>query len=332
MRGKTTGREDRVRRRAHSTAPALGLALAMAVLVCAALTACGSSASAVGGSSSGSGDGSTSGSTYTIPSSITPASFSQEGAVSANGGSIDASGVADGYVAASATSSSRLKFQVMSGEMSYNYDLPGDGTPIVCPINMGDGTYTFRIMQNTSGNNYVEITSTTLDVSLKDEFEPFLRPNVFCSYSDDSACVAKARELAQGAQNQGDVVKAVCTYITENVQYDSDKASQLRNATGYIPNPDETLSSGKGICFDYASLGAAMLRSLGIPTKVLTGYVSPDNIYHSWVMVYIDGSWTSAEFKVEKSTWSRVDLTFAAAGGPNEYVGDAVSYTDRYTY
>lgn len=58
-----------------------------------------------------------------------------------------------------------------------------------------------------------------------------------------------------------------------------------------MPNPDETLASRSGICFDYASLAAAMLRSLGIPCQVITGYVGPESLYHAWNMVYIDGSW-----------------------------------------
>ena len=74
-----------------------------------------------------------------------------------------------------------------------------------------------------------------------------------------------------------------------------------------------------------------MLRSLGIPCKVITGYVSPDDVYHAWNMVYADGSWHSVEFSVDQDSWSRVDLTFAAAGA-GDTVGDGTSYTDRYVY
>lgn len=267
------------------------LALIVAGVGCV-LAACGSSATKE----------ETSGPTWTKPASISETDFSADGAVSANDSLIDVSSVADGVVGASATSTVRLKFTVTSGDETYNYDLPQDGTPIEVPLNMGDGTYTFRVMRNTSGNNYVEVNATTTDVTLSSEFAPYLRPNVYCDYSADSACVAKAAEVTQGATNEGDVVRDVFDYITQNVTYDTDKAAQLADSTGYIPDPDETLSSGKGICFDYASLGAAMLRSLGIPCKVVTGYVSPNNIYHAWIMVYIDGSWTSSEVTIENGT------------------------------
>ena len=116
-----------------------------------------------------------------------------------------------------------------------------------------------------------------------------------------------------------------------NISYDYDKASELANATGYVPDPDATLASGTGICFDYASLSAAMLRSLGIPCKIVTGYVSPDNLYHAWNLVYLNGGWVSVEFSIDPDTWTRVDLTFAAAGSGGT-VGDGTSYTDRYIY
>lgn len=244
--------------------------------------------------------------------------------------SIDTSTVSAGYVGASAVSGSRLKFQVAYGEMSYNYDLPSDGLPIVCPINMGNGVYSFSIWENTSDNRYVQLGSTeTIDVALESEFVPFLRPSYFCPYSESSACVQKAFELSAEAENEGDVLKNIYNYVTDNVDYDDAKAATVEE--GYIPNPDSTFQSNTGICFDYASLAAAMLRSQGIPCKIMTGYVSPDNIYHAWNMVYINGSWSTITFVVESNTWTRIDTTFAAGGATN-FVGDGTNYTDRYTY
>ncbi|MDO4797532.1 MAG: transglutaminase-like domain-containing protein [Coriobacteriales bacterium] len=311
----------------HNTA----LAFALAGVLACGLCACGGGGDS-GGGDAGGGQDSTSGEAFSAPGAVESPQFDPAGAVTENDGSIDTSSLSQGVVMASAKSASRLKLLVTCGEMSYNYDLPGDGTPITCPINMGDGSYTFAIMRNTGGNNYVETTSTTADVKLNSEFIPFTQPNMYCDYTEDSPCVAKARELTANAQNQGDAVKAVCNYITQNVSYDTDKAAQLSGTTGYVPNPDETLSSGKGICFDYASLGAAMLRSVGIPTKIVTGYVSPEDLYHAWIMVYIDGSWTSAQFSVNPQSWSRVDLTFASDPESVGLVGDGKTYTERYVY
>lgn len=167
-----------------------------ALLLCCAVAAFSLVGCGGGGQAGATGDeGSTDGPAYEEPASIQSAAFDAAAAIASSGGSIDVSHVADGYVAASATNAARLKFQVICGDGSYNYDLPGDGTPIVCPLNMGDGAYTFRIMQNTSGNNYVEIASASAQVTLASEFEPYLRPNQFCDYDDASACVAQAAAL-----------------------------------------------------------------------------------------------------------------------------------------
>lgn len=305
----------------------------VALLLAFSLVGCGGGGAAGdGGSATAEGDGgSTSGPDYTPPSSLSLSAFHSDAAQTGNDCAIDTSCLAEGYVGAAATSSSRLKFQVSKGEMSYNYDLPGDNTPIVVPLNMGDGPYNFRVMQNTSGNNYVELFSVIENVKLNSDVAPFLVPNMFVDYDESSAVTAKARELAQGCANQADIVRNIYEWVVDNITYDHDKAAQLAEVTGYVPNPDETLASGTGICFDYASLGAAMLRSLGIPCKVVTGYVSPDNVYHAWNMVYIDGEWVSVEISIKPNDWSRVDLTFAASGAAST-IGDGTSYTDRYTY
>ncbi len=323
-------RRPRLARPPQPTALArLAAAGCLALVLAICLAACGGSGATGGGATSAD---ETDGPAYTVPDQVQLAPMDEAAATAANDSAIDTSHVADGYVSAHATSDIRLKFLVTSGDQTYAYDIPGDGTPTSFPLNMGDGAYTFRVMRNTSGNNYVEINSAAADVSLSSEFAPYLRPNVFCNYTADSACVARAAELAADAKNEGDVVRAVFDFVTENVTYDNDKAAELANAEGYIPDPDETLASGTGICFDYASLGAAMLRSLGIPTQIVTGYVSPSNIYHAWIMVYIDGSWHSARLSVDPDTWTRVDLTFAAGSGSTDFVGDGKDYTDRFIY
>ena len=262
---------------------------------------------------------------------FTPAEFDQGAAETDGTNYIDLSHVSQGYIGASATSESKLKLQVTRGEMSYNYDLPNTGEPIIVPINMENGTYSVRVMQNTSGDRYIELFEASTDVTLENEFAPYIRTNMFCNYDQNSACVQLANELCSNAADESAAFDAIYDYITNNITYDYAKADQLATVTGYIPNPDETLNTGSGICFDYASLTAAMLRSQGIPTKILTGYVSPDNVYHAWDMIYINGSWSSLHISAQPGQWARADMTFAA-NGASEVIGDASAYADRYTY
>lgn len=257
--------------------------------------------------------------------------FHPEAAQGDTGAAIDTSCVSDGYVAVSAMSDHRLKFQVVKGEETYNYDLRNDGTPSILPLQCGDGSYSFRIMENIVDKKYAVKFEVTADVKLNSEFEPFLRPNDYVNYDEDSACVKQASEFSKAASSEVDVVTSVYDFVCKNIKYDVKKAESVERM--YLPDPDETLSSGKGICFDYASLAASMLRSQGIPTKVIFGYVSPDDLYHAWNMFYTEETgWVTAEFKVDNKAWTRLDLTFAANGSDAKFIGDGSNYSDLYQY
>ncbi len=141
----------------------------------------------------------------------------------------------------------------------------------------------------------------------------------------------KAQELAASARNETDVILAVYDYICNTVRYDRQKASSVQS--GYVSRPDETMRSGTGICLDYAALAAAMLRSQGIPTKMIFGHVSPGDIYHAWNMFYTEETgWVTVSFTTGKNGWTRMDATFAAGGASTEYIGDGSNYADLYTY
>ena len=234
-------------------------------------------------------------------------------------------------MAVSATSDRRLKFQVVKDETTYNYDLPSDGRPGIFPLQGGNGSYRFRVMENVVDKKYAELYSLTCDVWLEDEFQPFLRPSTYVSYSRDSECVKKAAELAAGAADELGVVGAVYNYVCGQVSYDRVKAATVKS--GYLPNPDETMASGKGICFDYAALAASMLRSQGIPTKMIFGYVAPQDLYHAWNMFYTPQSgWVTVSFEVRGENWTRMDLTFSANGADASFIGDGSNYADVYFY
>lgn len=243
----------------------------------------------------------------------------------------DLSHLGEGYAAFRAESEKRLKVQIIHGEEKYNYDLPGDGTVTVCPLNMGDGDYTFRVMENIGGDRYAPIWKAERQVTLSDEFQPFLRPSVIVRYDADSACVAEAARLTGGRETDVEQVAAVYAYLVEEVEYDYEKAKSVER--GYLPDPNDTLREKKGICFDYAALAAAMLRSQGIPCKLITGYVEPNGVYHAWNEIYLkDKGWITARIKAGGRDWKHVDITFASNGVPASKTDNGKLYTKRYTY
>lgn len=44
--------------------------------------------------------------------------------------------------------------------------------------------------------------------------------------------------------------------------------------SSYTIDPDRTMDRGRGICIDFASLTAAMLRSQGVPARLVFGYMT----------------------------------------------------------
>ena len=302
----------------------LGISLLLLVFIGAAVL------SGCGGSGGSGGSGKSSGKHYKAPP-FKASSFHKNKAEGQGGILLDLSRKSRGYVAVSVKSSSRIKFQVCKGNDTYTYDVKSDGTPSIFPLQMGSGNYTFKVMRNISGNKYTQDYVTTRRVKLRNKFQPFLRPSDYSNYSKKSQCVQKAKEIAENSETSMDVVAGVFDYICDTVKYDDEKAKTVKS--GYLPDPDETMSTGKGICFDYASLAAAMLRSQGIPTKVIFGYVSPDGLYHAWNMFYTrETGWVTVDYEVDKNSWNRIDLTFSSNGTDDEFIGDGENYTDVFFY
>ena len=257
--------------------------------------------------------------------------FHSDKAQGKNGGLIDASTVSEGYVGVSIRSSKQIKFQVVCGQVKYNYNVKADGTASFFPLQCGNGNYQFRLLENTSDNRYRELCSVTTDVALKDEFQPFLHSSTYVPYTKDSDCVKKAAELAQNKNSALEVVTAVFDFMRTNITYDYQKAATVKS--GYLPNPDELLKTKKGICFDYSALAAAMLRSQGIPTKMIFGYVAPDNIYHAWNVFYTkETGWVTVGYQVSKDKWYRLDITFSAGGKDISDIINSKNYSDVYCY
>lgn len=273
--------------------------------------------------------------TYTLPELVIPA-YSGADTSSCDVGGFDTTGADSGYVMASYTGGVPAKLQVAKDSMKYNYDIPATGEYTIFPLQMGSGTYSIRLLVSVGDNRYTAVLEEDVDAAVASEFAPFVVPNQIVDYNADSACVTFAREQAAGVSSDADVVKAVYAYIKDHVTYDVAKAQSP--PAGYIPSVDDTFLTNTGICFDYASLAAAMLRSCGIPTKVETGYISPSGIYHAWNEVYVkDSGWIEVGFKIDANTWTLLDLTFAAGsskGDLSNFIGDGNenTYETQYTY
>ena len=248
---------------------------------------------------------------------------------------LDWSNTADGYVMLRYLGDSDKVKAIITGPSGkgYTYNLNIAGEYDVFPLSDGSGSYSAGVYENVSGEKYSTAFLYDFDVELSDEFAPFLRPNKYVDFTSDSETAKKAAELTARCADTVEMVGAVYKFTVGNISYDYELAETVRS--GYIPDVDSVLASGRGICFDYAALMTAMLRSLGIPTKLVVGYTG--SLYHAWISTYSEKSgWVEASIYFDGSQWKLMDPTFAAGAGSDkritEYIGNGVNYSARYIY
>lgn len=306
------------------------IAACLIVLLMLMLASCGGGGSGEAPSPAADEPSDESESTYDVPE-FRDAVYEEDEAEGNDEVLVDLSGVDEGYFALVCNSDVKIKLQVFKDDEVYTYDVVC-GKEQVFPLQMGNGTYTIKVMKNIVDTKYSELYCCTADVYMEDEFDPFLRPSQYADYDESSDCVKKASELAASAADANDFITGVYDYVCKNIKYDRPKAANIQ--PGYIPDPDSTMEEGKGICFDYASLAASMLRSQGIPTKIIFGYVGDSgDLYHAWNMFYTEESgWVAVEFAVNEEDWNRMDLTFSANGSDSRFIGDGSNYLDVYQF
>lgn len=253
----------------------------------------------------------------------------------AEGVCVDASNVSEGYVMICYTGGSekaRMLLDTPTGA-TYNYRLPTDGSYGVFPMSDGDGDYRIGIYENVGDDKYAELFSQNITVTLEDEKKVFLYPNRYVDFHSDSQAVQKGAEIVADVSTELEAVRAVFSYVTQNVTYDYDKAATVQS--GYLPVVDETLKTGRGICFDYSSLMAAMLRSQRIPTRLEIGYAG--TLYHAWISVYIEEEgWIEDYIVFDGTDWVLMDPTLVSsskAATVKKQMENADTYYDmQYKY
>lgn len=248
--------------------------------------------------------------------------------------SIDASNTSQGYVMVKYNGANeKVKLQITCPDQScYTYLISDRGAYDTFPLTAGNGSYTLQVLENVAGDTYTVSLAQSINVSIEDEFLPFLYPNQYVNFHTDSKAVSKGSDLAKDTYSDLDVVQNIYNYVIKNISYDTEKAQNV--SYGYVPDIDDTLSSKKGICFDYAALMTSMLRSQNIPTKLEVGYSG--DAYHAWISTYIDDKgWVDDIIQFDGDTWQIMDPTLAAtndSAAVKKYVGDGSHYVVKYTY
>ncbi|HFD2035311.1 TPA: transglutaminase-like domain-containing protein [Clostridium perfringens] len=185
-------------------------------------------------------------------------------------------------------------------------------------------------------NEYKDVISKNIDSAVESNKEPKSEnvvesnKNVINLYNgvtleqgikSNEAINKKAKELTKNAKSSREKAKRVYTWISENINYDDNKAENISEKTSeYKSGAIEAFETRKGICFDYSCLYVAMARESGLKVRIVTGegFNGKEWGPHSWNEVYLP----------EKNQWITVDPTFGKAGNYFDSKKNSESHRD----
>lgn len=199
----------------------------------------------------------------------------------------DLSNAKEGYFLAAITAPTnhKMKMRVQKGDVTMTYDMNLKGEYDIFPLQLGSGHYDILLYENVSGKKYSQAGYLGLDVQLDREDAAFYYPNQYVDYTILSAAVAKAAELCDGMTDPLQIYETLCNYMKTSFLYDYVKAVTVQ--AGALPDIDGSFEKKMGVCQDLSAILACMLRTQGIPCRLIIGYA--DKQYHAWTTTEING-------------------------------------------
>lgn len=248
---------------------------------------------------------------------------------SAANGWVDYTNASKGYISAKYTGDkARSKLRIAANGETYTYDLSVGGVIEYFPLSIGNGTYTVILFELIEGSSYSIVLQEQFEVSITDPRSPFTYSNRYVDYNESSQCVYKAAELCTGKTDNISKIAAIFKWVTDNISYDNQLATNAPKT--YYPDPDKTMQKRTGICYDYASLMAAMLRSQGIPTRLVIGYAGSTK--HAWNEIYTEQTgWITPELFLANNGYNTADATFYSGAADKKQIADYISNPANYS-
>ena len=134
----------------------------------------------------------------------------------------------------------------------------------------------------------------------------------------DTATVELADEICADCDTDEEKVKAIYEWMIHNFEYDYDCNPVIQ----YF-NVRKTLSTRKGICYDFSHLYAALCRSQNIPCYVVDGDKRDNAQYHhTWNRVYFDNSWWNIDVTFDIIQTKNQDELYSFRKIENAYMQD----------
>lgn len=204
-----------------------------------------------------------------------------------------------------------LRVMISMESQNYTYSFQPESS---YPLQFGNGQYTISLLQRVKGTRYIILKQEKIDLVLDGNNTVFLQSVQNINWSREMEAIKMAQRLVKDKSTDLEKVRVIYDFIVKNINYDESKAKVV--TSGYLPSIDATYNSGTGICYDYSSLFAAMLRSVGIPAKLMMGHKSDLSKYHAWNQVYLSesGTWITIDTTYDATTATEVKMIKSNAG------------------
>ncbi len=161
--------------------------------------------------------------------------------------------------------------------------------------------------------SWAELAASGVD----DRFEEYLTPTPLTALDDELTGIAD--DIKSASAGPAAAAADVCSWVHSTLTYET-------GATGVSTSAVEAYLARRGVCQDLSHLAIGMLRSMGVPTRYVSGYLHPGGIVevgkaitgesHAWIE-WFDGS------------WNRFDPTnLTAPGQAHVVVGRGRDYRD----
>ena len=200
---------------------------------------------------------------------------------------VDYSHSDQGYIMVKASKGKKkYKLRVKMDDTTLTYDLNSSGDYEVLPLQYGNGKYTVSLYKNVSGKKYSEEGKVTVKAEMPDELSAFLYPNQYVNYTASTACVVEAEKICKDMTDQSKIYKTICDYMKSHFAYDYVKSVSVKS--GVLPEIDDAWTKHMGICQDLSAIMVAMLRSQGVPARLMIGTLN-SSTYHAWVTAVVNG-------------------------------------------
>lgn len=191
-----------------------------------------------------------------------------------------------------------VKIMIQNGDQVAYYSY---GKVNQFPLVFGSGNYTIGIFENISGNDYQSVDMIEKNIVITNDFNSFSEKSEMVYWTQAQELAQTAKRLTSQSGSNQEKALLIYQYLVKIMSYDNDKAASVTEA--YDVNAQSIFEGQKGICLDFSVLYASMLRSVGVPTKVVKGYKTDIESYHAWNEVYNEMT----------KNWMTIDITYDLA-------------------